>query len=109
MHWYPAGGIGILSQPNFPPTSPGDEKNMRVFLGGGVFVKDSDIIGVFDMDSVTVSKKSRNWLENLEQQNKVVYSNMYEFPRSVVLTDKNVFITPIATVTLKRRILKNII
>ena len=47
--------------------------------------------------------------KNLEQQNKVVYSNMYEFPRSVVLTDKNVFITPIATVTLKRRILKNII
>lgn len=80
----------------------------RVYLGGETFVKDTDIIGIFDMDSATVSKKTRDFLENAEFEKRVIYSNLYEFPRSFVVTNKNVYITPIAAVTLNRRIAKNL-
>lgn len=81
----------------------------KIYLGGESFVKDTDVIGIFDMDSTTVSKKTRDFLENAEiNQKNVVYSNIYEFPRSFVVTQENVFITPIAANTLKRRIIKNL-
>ena len=80
----------------------------RVYLGGDTFVKTTEIIGVFDIDSATVSKKTRDFLEQKEKQKNVVYSNIYEFPRSFLVTDEKVFITPIASTTLNRRIEKNI-
>ena len=46
----------------------------RIYLGGETFVKDTEIIGVFDIDSATVSKKTRDFLEEAEKQNNVIYS-----------------------------------
>ena len=80
----------------------------RIYLGGETFVKDTEIIGVFDIDSATVSKKTRDFLEEAEKQNNVIYSNIFEFPRSFVLTKEKVFIKPIAANKLNRRIEKNI-
>ena len=34
----------------------------RVYLGGETFVKDVDIIGIFDIDTSSVSKKTREYL-----------------------------------------------
>ena len=81
---------------------------MRVYLGGEVFVKDDEIIGVFDMDSATISKSTRDFLGFSENEKKIVYSNLYEFPRSFVVTKEAVYITPIACSTLNRRIKKNL-
>lgn len=80
----------------------------KVYLGGESFVRDTDIIGIFDIDSATVSKKTRDFLEQAEEKNNVVYSNLYEFPRSFVLTSEKTYITPIAAGTLNRRIVKNL-
>ena len=81
---------------------------MRVYLGGNEFIKKDDIIGIFDMDSATISKNTREFLGFAENEKKVIYSNLYEFPRSFVVTKENVYITPIASVTLNRRIKKNL-
>lgn len=80
----------------------------KVYLGGETFVRDIDIIGIFDIDSATVSKKTREFLEFCELKKKIIYSNLYEFPRSFVVTKDKVFITPIAASTLNRRIIKNL-
>lgn len=80
----------------------------KTYLGKGSFVRDTDIIGIFDMDSITISKSSREFLENAEETDKVVYSNLYEFPRSVVLTDDKIFITTFSALTVSRRIEKNL-
>ena len=80
----------------------------KTYLGKGSFVRDTDIIGIFDMDSITISKNSREFLENAEETDKVVYSNLYEFPRSVVLTDDKIFITTFSALTVSRRIEKNL-
>ncbi len=80
----------------------------RVYLGGETFIKDTDIIGVFDIDTSSVSKKTRDFLEYNEKEKNVVYSNIYEFPRSFILTKDKVFITPTSTITLNRKYSKNI-
>ena len=80
----------------------------KTYLGKGSFVRDTDIIGIFDMDSITISKSSREFLEIAEETDKVVYSNLYEFPRSVVLTDDKIFITTFSALTVSRRIEKNL-
>ena len=81
---------------------------MKVYLGGETFVKDTDIIGIFDLDSATVSKSTREYLNLLENDKKIIYSNLLEFPRAFVVTKDKVFITPIASKTITRRIEKNI-
>lgn len=80
----------------------------KVYLGGEFLVRDNDVIGIFDMDSATVSKKTRDFLENAEKMGNVVYSNLYEFPRSFVLTKDKTYITPIAAGTLNRKYKKNL-
>ena len=81
---------------------------MKVYLGGETFVKDTDIIGIFDLDSATVSKSTREYLNLLENDKKIVYSNLFEFPRAFIVTDDKTIITPIASKTISRRIEKNI-
>ena len=82
---------------------------MFIHIGHDTVVLDKEIIGIFDMDSTTVSKKTRDFLENAEiNQKNVVYSNIYEFPRSFVVTKDKVFITPTSSGTLNRKYMKNI-
>ena len=80
----------------------------RIYLGGETFVKDTDVIGVFDIDSATVSKNTREYLNLLEKDKKIMYSNIFEFPRAFVVTKKETIITPIASKTIGRKIEKNI-
>ena len=81
---------------------------MKVYLAGETFVKDTDIIGIFDLDSATISKSTREYLNTQETDKKIVYSNLLEFPRAFVVTDDKTIITPIASKTISRRIEKNI-
>lgn len=80
----------------------------KIYVGGEYFVKDNDIIGIFDMDSATVSKKTRDFLETAEKNGEIIYSNLYEFPRSFVLTKDKTYITPIAASTLNRKYKMNL-
>ena len=82
---------------------------MLLFLGGKDFVRSKDIIGIFDLDSATVSNKTRDFLENSEKSKKIVYTNIYEFPRSFVVTDNIVYISPIVASTLNRRLIKGLV
>ena len=43
----------------------------KVYLGGETFVKDTEIIGIFDIDTSSVSKKTRDFLENGEKRKKL--------------------------------------
>lgn len=82
---------------------------MLLYLGGKYFVRSKNIIGIFDLDSATVSNKTREFLEFHEKQKNIVYSNIYEFPRSFVVTDDVIYISPIVASTLNRRLTKGLI
>ena len=45
---------------------------MYVHLGVDSLVKEEDIIGIFDLDSTTVSKHTRKFLNEAEKKKKVI-------------------------------------
>lgn len=75
---------------------------MYLHIGENTVIRDRDIIGIFDMDTSTVNKATRDYLKKAEQEKRVVYVN-YDLPKCFVVTDKKVFISPINTSTLSKR------
>ena len=79
---------------------------MYIHLGNEMVVKEDDIIGIFDLETTTVSKHTRKFLE-LAEKHKQVINVSYELPKSFIVTDnkrqKNVYISQISTSTLQKR------
>ena len=75
---------------------------MYLHIGEDTVIRDRDIIVIFDMDTSTVNKATRDYLKKAEQEKRVVYVN-YDLPKCFVVTDKKVFISPINTSTLSKR------
>ena len=75
---------------------------MYLHIGEDTVIRDRDIIGIFDMDTSTVNKATRDYLKKAEQEKRVVYVN-YDLPKCFVVTNKNVYISPINTSTLSKR------
>ena len=80
---------------------------MYLHLGQDTVVSDSDVLGIFDLDTSTVSKATRDYLSVAEREKRVVNVS-FELPKSfVVCADKKcgvrVYISPISSSTLKKR------
>ena len=81
---------------------------MYLHLGEQKAVKKRNIIGIFDMDTATVMKASRNFL-NLAEKNGIAETLSYELPKSFIVyqekrsRDRKVYISQIATPTLQKR------
>lgn len=79
---------------------------MFIHLGNETVVKDDEIIGIFDLESTTVSKNTRNFLKKAQTENEVVNVS-YELPKSFVVCEKNkekkVYISQISSTTLLKR------
>lgn len=75
---------------------------MYLHLGQSVVVADKSVIGVFDLEITSQSKQTRNFLAAAEKSGKVV--NISEdLPKSFVLCDNHVYISPLASSTLQKR------
>ena len=57
---------------------------MYLHIGNGQSVKKKDIIGVFDLDTSTVTKTGKDFINKLEREGAVEYSDD-DLPRSFVL------------------------
>ena len=81
---------------------------MILHLGANTSVLEKEIIGVFDMDSTTVSKKTRDYLSRAEKEKNVVNVS-YELPKSFIVCspvkkkENKVYISPISVQTLSKR------
>ncbi len=75
---------------------------MYIYLGGDIAIKTSEIIGIFDMDTSTVNKATRDYLSKAEKDKRVVYVN-YELPKSFIVCKDKIYICPLNTVTLNKR------
>ena len=60
---------------------------MYKHLGSDTVVKTKDIIGIFDIESTTVSKWSRDFLNKAEKKKSVINVS-YELPKSFVVCSK---------------------
>ena len=79
---------------------------MYIHLGNEMVVSEKDIVGIFDLETTTISKHTRKFLE-VSEKNKQVINVSYELPKSFIITNKNnknkVYISQISTSTLQKR------
>ena len=79
---------------------------MYLHIGHKKSLKKKNIIGVFDLDTATVSKSGKNFINKMERSGNLVYED-FDLPRSFVLTDEGgedkVFLSRISTAGLKLR------
>ncbi|MBQ8574839.1 MAG: DUF370 domain-containing protein [Clostridia bacterium] len=82
---------------------------MFLHLGQDTIITTDEIIGIFDLDTSTVMKSTRDFLTTMSKEKRVVNVS-YELPKSFVLTynektkEKTMYISPISSVTLLKRI-----
>ena len=77
---------------------------MYLHLGQETMVNTREIIGIFDLDTTSLSKKTRETLAKAQKENRVIDTGP-ELPRSFVLTAPSVFyISQLAAATLKGRV-----
>ncbi len=79
---------------------------MYIHLGNNVMLPTDEIIGIFDLENSTVSKRTRDFLAKAEKEGRVITVS-YDLPRSFVVSEKNgdikVYISQISSQTLRRR------
>lgn len=79
---------------------------MYIHLGEETIVNSKNIVGIFDMDTSTVNKSSRNFLARSEKEKKVVNVS-YELPKSFVLCSEKgneiLYISQLSSKTLLKR------
>lgn len=80
---------------------------MYIHLGQETVIMSKDVVGIFDLETTTISKKTRDFLEKAEK-NGEVETVSYELPKSfIVCSDKKrkqkIYISQISSSTLLKR------
>ena len=84
---------------------------MYLHIGQETVIKTQDIIAVFDLDTSTVSKSTRDYLSKMEKEKKVVTVS-FELPKSFILTQNEqqgeiVYISQLSSQTILKRAERN--
>lgn len=61
---------------------------MYLHIGNGKSVRKNKIIGIFDLDTSTVSKTGKDFINRMQKEGLVEYED-YDLPRSFVLVEEN--------------------
>lgn len=79
---------------------------MYLHLGENTVVRTDSIIGIFDMDTSTISKWTKEYLSNATKNKRVINVSM-ELPKSFVVCNENneikVYVSQISSQTLMKR------
>ena len=84
---------------------------MYLHLGNKTIISSDEIIGIFDLDTATVSKRTRDFLSKNEK-NKSIVNVSYEIPLSFVVCEdkeknKKIYFSPVSSTTLNKRAEEN--
>ena len=79
---------------------------MYLNIGSDMAVREKSIIGIFDLDNTSVSKRTRNFLTRAEQEGRVIPCD--DLPKSFILTAEygltQVHLTSLNSYTLEKRL-----
>ena len=79
---------------------------MYLSIGNDMAVRDTSVIGIFDMDNTSTSKRTREFLNKAEKEGQVIPCD--DLPKSFVLTAEygfnRVYLTSLASSTLEKRL-----
>lgn len=80
---------------------------MYLSIGGDMAVRVTSILGIFDLDNTTTSRRTRAFLERAEREGQVVSAGE-DLPKAFVLTSEyglpRVYLTQFSAATLERRL-----
>ncbi len=78
---------------------------MYINIGGDFAVRTSSVVGIFDLDNSSTSKRTREFLARAEKEGQVVPCD--ELPKSFILTREygmdRVYLTALNAATLEKR------
>ncbi len=76
---------------------------MYLHLGNKTIINSNEIIGIFDLDTATVSKRTREFLNKNEKKNNIILVSE-EIPLSFVVCDnEKIYFSPVSSTTLNKR------
>ena len=75
---------------------------MYLHLGSDVSVQTSEIIGIFDIEKVTVQKYMNEYLSYCQKNGKIYYVSL-DMPKSIIVCTDTVYISNVSCLTLRRR------
>jgi hypothetical protein len=79
---------------------------MYLNIGNDMAVRDRNIIGIFDMDNTSTSRRTREFLAKAEKNGEVVPCD--DLPKSFVLTAEygmdRIYLTSLSSATLEKRL-----
>lgn len=79
---------------------------MYLSIGNDMAVREHSIVGIFDLDNTTTSKRTREFLENAEKEGQVIPCD--DLPKAFLLTDEyrlpKIYLTPLTPQTLTTRL-----
>ena len=82
---------------------------MYLSIGNDMAVREHSVIGIFDLDNTTTSKRTREFLEQCEKEGQVVPCD--DLPKAFLLTDEyqlpKVYLTVLNSQTLAARFEKD--
>lgn len=80
---------------------------MYLHLGQDTIVNTKNIVGIFDMDTSTVGKPTREFLNKAQKSGNVINVS-FELPKSYVILNENgkltVYISQLSSMTLEKRL-----
>lgn len=78
---------------------------MYLSIGNDMAVRESSVIGIFDMDNTSTSKRTREFLSKAEREGQVVPCD--DLPKSFIITAEyglnRIHLTALSTATLEKR------
>ena len=79
---------------------------MYLSIGSDLALRESSIIGIFDLDNTSTSKRTRDFLTNAEKEGQVIPCD--DLPKSFVLTAEygfnRIHLTSLSSYTLEKRL-----
>ena len=82
---------------------------MYINIGGDMALRDRSIIGIFDLDGTSLSKKTMEFLKSAEQEGGL-FSVTDDIPKTFLVTEEygmeRVYFTQLSGATLEKRITK---
>lgn len=79
---------------------------MYLSIGDDLAVRSASVIGIFDLDNTTTSKRTREFLQKAEEEGQVVPCD--DLPKSFLLTAEyglpKIYLTTLSAATLEKRL-----
>lgn len=75
---------------------------MYLHLGSDVSVHIDEIIGIFDIEKVTVQKYMNEYLSYCQKNGRIYYVSL-DMPKSIIVCEDIVYISNVSCLTLRKR------